>query len=165
MQECSFCISFRHAGTQGRYDCYFVVCNVAVDICTDEDDFEVGTEIAFGATRSSKVGAVWDYERRIASTYLPWKMLHGIHKTKGGFLTTSHIQVEGVRKARQEYQPSKAMKFKKYSLLDVNAQNLGEQLRESTPENMYVDITCMMNLEVVKNLCSNSKTSSRKGRS
>ena len=68
VQECSFCISFRHAGTQGRYDCYFVVCNVAVDICTDEDDFEVGTEIAFGATRSSKVGAVWDYEGRIAST-------------------------------------------------------------------------------------------------
>ena len=60
-------------------------------------------------------------------------MLRGIHKTKGGFLTTSHIQVEGVRKARQEYQPSKAIKFKKYSLLDVNAQNLGEQLREPTP--------------------------------
>ena len=55
-------------------------------------------------------------------------MLRGIHKTKGGFLTTSHIQVEGVRKARQEYQPSKAITFKKYSSLDVNAQNLGEQL-------------------------------------
>ena len=54
------------------------------------------------------------------------------------------------------------MKFKKYSLLDVNAQNLRD---EPTPENMYVDITCMMNLEVVKNLRSNSKTSSRKGRS
>ena len=71
------------------------VCNVAVDICTDEDDFEVGTEIAFGATRGGKVGAAWAYEGSIASTYLPWKMLRGTRKTKPHTLPGTHTSAPG----------------------------------------------------------------------